>query len=68
MPEEMQKGAFLSKQAGDIIACFTNVLSNGSYLFPQAYGPDLRFYVIQQSDFLNIVFTSSLTTNNRRPP
>lgn len=60
MPEEMQKGAFLTKQAGDIVACFTNVLSNGSYLFPQTYGPDPLFYVLQQTNLLMIVLPPHL--------
>ncbi|KAG0345085.1 vesicle coat component [Podila humilis] len=35
LTEELQRGAFLTKQAGDIIACFSNVLSNGVHPDPK---------------------------------
>ncbi|KAF9217253.1 vesicle coat component [Podila verticillata] len=44
VPEEMQKGAFLTKQAGDIIACFNNVLSSGVH-------PDPRYTRSVEIDF-----------------
>ncbi|KAG0203947.1 vesicle coat component [Mortierella sp. GBA30] len=44
LSQEMQRGAFLTKRAGDVVACFTNTLSDG-------YKPDPRYARIVDIDF-----------------
>ncbi|KAF9584307.1 vesicle coat component [Lunasporangiospora selenospora] len=44
MNEEWQRGSFLTKQAGDIVACFSNILSDG-------YKPDPRYTRAIELDF-----------------
>ncbi|KAG0001494.1 vesicle coat component [Modicella reniformis] len=44
LSEELQRATFLTKQAGDIVACFTNVLADG-------YQPDPRYTRTVDIDF-----------------
>ncbi|KAF9112298.1 vesicle coat component [Mortierella sp. AM989] len=44
LSEELQRASFLTKQAGDIVACFTNVLTNG-------YQPDPKYTRTVDIDF-----------------
>ncbi|KAF9438724.1 vesicle coat component [Entomortierella beljakovae] len=45
LSEETQRGAFTTKQAGDIVACFSNVLTNG-------YQPDPKYTRTVDIEFL----------------
>ncbi|KAF9122897.1 vesicle coat component [Mortierella sp. 14UC] len=44
LSEELQRGAFLNKEAGNIVACFTNVLASG-------YKPDPKYTRVVDVDF-----------------
>ncbi|KAF9208560.1 vesicle coat component [Haplosporangium sp. Z 27] len=44
LSEELQRATFLTKHAGDVVACFTNVLSNG-------YRPDPKYKRTIDIDF-----------------
>ncbi|KAF9169231.1 vesicle coat component [Mortierella sp. AD011] len=44
LSEDRQRATFLTKQAGDVVACFTNVLSNG-------YRPDPKYTRTVDIDF-----------------
>ncbi|CAO3572510.1 unnamed protein product [Mortierella alpina] len=44
LAEDMQRGAFETKRAGDVIACFTNALTDG-------YKPDPRYVRVVDIDF-----------------
>ncbi|GJJ76256.1 p24 family protein delta-1 [Entomortierella parvispora] len=44
LTDTVQKGTFLNKEAGDVVACFTNVLSAG-------YKPDSRYSRVVDIDF-----------------
>ncbi|KAF9294250.1 endoplasmic reticulum vesicle protein 25 [Linnemannia elongata] len=44
LSEELQRGAFLNKLAGNVVACFTNVLASG-------YKPDPKYTRVVDVDF-----------------
>ncbi|KAG0262569.1 vesicle coat component [Mortierella polycephala] len=44
LADELQRGAFLTKRAGDVVACFTNTLTEG-------YKPDSRYVRVIDLDF-----------------